>query len=70
MNPIVTKVTQQNTLNAAGQIVHSIVLTYTVGPHGPFTLVTTGTEIANGQAKAKLQAFATSLSTLPLQTAS
>lgn len=66
MNPVVTKVTQQNTLGPGGQIMPSIVITYTVGTHGPFTLVTNQNEIAQGIAKQKMQTFAAQLATLPM----
>lgn len=70
MNPVVQKISQQNSLSAGGQIVPSIVISYTVGSHGPFTLVTTQADISSGKAKQQMQAFATSLATLPMPAAS
>jgi len=65
MQPVVLNVSERRTLSARGAIQSAIVLTYQVGPFGPFTLVTSQEEIANGTAAQKMQAFAASLATLP-----
>lgn len=66
MNPKVTNITEQNILGANGQIAKSIILTYKVGNFGPFTLVTTQTDIQNGTAANQMQAIANSYQALPL----
>lgn len=68
MKPVVTSVREQNTLGKNGQIQKSIILTYTVGPHGPFTLITTAADIANKTAQKQMQDFANTLATLPIST--
>lgn len=68
MNPTVVNVSERNVLAPNGNVSKAIVLTYKVGAQGPFTLITTQDEIANGGALQKMQAFANNLAQLPLQT--
>jgi hypothetical protein len=65
MNVQVIGVREQQTLNQAGQIVKTIVLTYKVGNQGPFTLLTTQQDINSGAAALAMQNFANSIGTLP-----
>ena len=64
LTPRVTKVQEQNTLDNRMQVVKSIVLTYFVGPHGPFKLVTNQADIQSGVANTAMQNFANTLNTL------
>ena len=65
MNPKVIDVKESRAIDAAGRISTVIVMTYTVGTYGPFSLVTNATDISNGQAMVKMQAFANTLGQLP-----
>jgi hypothetical protein len=65
MQPVIINVTERSTLSARGAVQKAVVLTYNVGTYGPFTLVTSQDEIANGTALQKMQSFAASLATLP-----
>lgn len=65
MNPIVISVTERNTLDQRNQVVRSVVVTYKVGNFGPFTLITSAGDIANGTANQQMQAFANTLTQLP-----
>ncbi|MFZ1009331.1 MAG: hypothetical protein WAN65_20990 [Candidatus Sulfotelmatobacter sp.] len=68
MQPKVTNVREQNSLGANGKITKVIVLTYTVGAYGPFTLTTNAQELSSGAATAAMQNFANTLATLPAAT--
>jgi hypothetical protein len=70
MQPRVTNVREQQTLGPNGQISKILVLTYYVGTYGPFTLQTTQTDLQSGAATLEMQAFANTLSTLPVAPAS
>ena len=63
--PRVTNVSERSTLDNRNVVTKAIVLTYYVGQHGPFTLVTSQMEIDSGAAAAKMQAFASSIAMLP-----
>lgn len=65
MTPTVTGVSERKTLDTRGAISSALVITYMVGDLGPFTLVTTQTDLASGKANQDMQAFASSLGTLP-----
>ena len=60
----ITKIAQEDTVNAQGQPQHFIRVTYSVGDHGPFSERFDKAGFDPNQAKAKLQAFATSLGVL------
>lgn len=66
MTPKVIAIKEGRAYDAAGRILTVVNVTYTVGDFGPFTLVTNSTEINNGQATLKMQAFANSLNQLPV----
>jgi hypothetical protein len=65
MDVKVIGVREQNTLNPAGGITKVIVLTYMVGTQGPFTLLTTQTDLNSGAANTAMQNFANTLALLP-----
>lgn len=65
MNPRVTNVSERNVLGPNNTVQKAVVLTYYVGQHGPFTLVTNQQDINSGAAAAAMQAFAGSLASLP-----
>lgn len=66
MEPRVTNVTERNVLGQNQQVMKAIVLTYYVGPHGPFTLITNQADLNSGAARLAMQQFAHTLNTLPL----
>ena len=63
--PTVISANEVTTIGPNRTQVRQVLLKYKVGNQGPFTLVATPDEIANGTAANKMQAFANSLSTLP-----
>lgn len=69
MQPKVTNIREQNALGANGQLTKVLVVTYYVGPHGPFTLTTNQADISSGAAALAMQQFAQSLLNLPGATA-
>lgn len=66
MLPVVTDITERKAVDQKRNITTAIVVTYKVGDFGPFTLITNQQEMQNGQAQAKMQAFARTLQQLPL----
>lgn len=62
--PVIVSATEQNTIGPNRQIVKAVVLRYTVGDYGPFTLVTTQADIQSGVAMQSMQTFANSLALL------
>ena len=65
MNVKVVGVREQNTIGANGQIQKAVVLTYTVGTQGPFSLVTNQQDLQSGAAAQAMQNFANTLGLLP-----
>jgi hypothetical protein len=65
MNYRVTKVSETDGLDANGRLQKMIVVTYTVGEHGPFTAQFTKDEFAAGAVQGKLNEFAQNLLLLP-----
>jgi hypothetical protein len=65
LTPTTVNVREQNALGPNGRVQKAIVITYKVGDHGPFTLVTNQADIASGKAQQQMNAFAATLATLP-----
>ncbi len=65
MNPRVTNVGEQNVLGADGKVAKAIKITYYVGDHGPFTLLTNQQDLNSGAALQAMRNFANTLATLP-----
>jgi hypothetical protein len=65
MNPQVTNVKSQNVLSANGKITTGLAVTWSLGPHGPFTLITNQTDLANGKALQEINALAAAINALP-----
>lgn len=63
--PVVVSATETNTIGPNRQIVKAVILKYKVGDDGPFTLVTSQSDIQSGVAAAAMQTFANSLALLP-----
>jgi len=66
MNPQVIGVQEARAIDAVGRPTKSIVVTYKVGPYGPFTLNTTQIDLQSGAAMQQMQAFAATLANLPI----
>lgn len=65
MQPQVISVTERNILAGNNTVQKALVITYRVGVHGPFTLVTNEQDINSGAALQTMQAFANTLAMLP-----
>lgn len=65
LTPTIVNVREQNALGSNGRVQKAIVITYKVGEHGPFTLVTNAGDIASGAAQTQMTQFANTLATLP-----
>lgn len=65
MSPEVISINERKILQPNRTIATGLVITYRVGPHGPFTLQTTQEDIASGKAQQAMQNFANTLATLP-----
>lgn len=65
MQPTITGISERNTLGKNLIVTKQVVLTYTVGPYGPFTLITNQVDLNNGTATRQMQEFANTLSVLP-----
>ena len=65
MNPRVTNVAEQNVLGPDNRVTKAIKITYYVGEHGPFTLLTNQQDLNSGAARQAMQNFANTLATLP-----
>jgi hypothetical protein len=65
MNPKVISVKEGRALAANGQPQKVIILTYTVGTLGPFTLTTNEADISSGKAQQAMVAFARTIGNLP-----
>lgn len=63
----VVNVSERSQLGANGTITQVLVLKYMVGSTGPFTLITNAAELANGTALTKMNAFAATVGSLPIQ---
>lgn len=68
MAPEVLSVSERKILNKNGTISTGLSISYRVGVHGPFTLLTTQQDIASGVAAQAMQNFANQLATLPQST--
>lgn len=66
MNPKVIAVKEGRAIDAAGRVATVLNVSYTVGSFGPFTLVTSAGDLANGNAMRQMQQFAASLGQLPV----
>lgn len=65
MQPVVISVQERNIVGANLVITTALVVSYKVGELGPFTLVTTQTDLQSGKALTQMQQFAATLGTLP-----
>lgn len=65
MIPQVISVKEGRGLSAANQIFKVIIVSYTVGPYGPFTWQGTQSDFDGGKAMLAMQAMAARLATLP-----
>lgn len=65
MTPKVVSVREQNSIGQNGQVQKVVVLTYMVGTHGPFTLITNQTDLQSGAAAQAMQNFANTINLLP-----
>lgn len=65
MNPKVIAVTEGRAVAAGGRTSKIVIVQYTVGPFGPFTLDTTEADLSSGVALQKMQDFARTLGNLP-----
>jgi len=65
MNPQVIAVQEARKIDALGRPTKAIVVTYKVGPYGPFTLETNQIDLQSGAAMQQMQAFAATLGNLP-----
>lgn len=61
----VVNITEGKTLGPGNTLQNNVILKYMVGGSGPFTLITTESEIQSGAALQKMQAFANTLGNLP-----
>lgn len=68
MNPVIIGIKEGRALAPNGQVTAVLNVTYTVGAFGPFTLVTSQSELQSGAAMQKMKEFAATLSTLPIST--
>lgn len=65
MEPKVISVSERKILGPNQQIMNALVVTYTVGSYGPFTLTTNAIDLGNGNALSAMRQFAATLATLP-----
>lgn len=65
MVPKIIGISEGRAIDPAGRVSKVIVVQYTVGTFGPFTLETSEVELSNGVALGKMQALANSLGNLP-----
>lgn len=63
--PKIETVSERSVLGPNRTVQKAIVITYTVGAHGPFTLTTNQADINSGAARQQMQDFANSLALLP-----
>lgn len=66
MDPTIIGVKEAVRLSPAGQPVTVLIVTYTVGAFGPFTLQTNAADLQSGEALRQMRQFAASLASLPL----
>jgi hypothetical protein len=70
MSPKIISVKEQRALDPGGAVRAVLNVTYTIGTYGPFTLLTTWTDLQSGAAMQTMQQAAATLNMLPTADAS
>jgi hypothetical protein len=61
----ITKITEQQALDAAGKVTKLLAVQFTVGPHGPFTELISRADFMAGQLNGRIAQFAAQIAGLP-----
>lgn len=67
MKPLVTKITQTNFVDPAGNIQLGYAVVFTVGTQGPFTITVPQDKFSAAEVNRRTQDFATELAQIPMQ---
>jgi hypothetical protein len=65
VTPQITNVKSTQVLGADKRITSGLAITWSLGPHGPFTLITNQADVASGKALQTINAQAAAILALP-----